>query len=313
MPEPDYPPPATLMDAHVDRSRRGGMSGPPLPATRSSNTSPSEPNPSMKGGDSGSVSGRIDLSAVFRLDPSPPSEENGSRKKGMHPLLFPGHRPLARGTRNLDRETKRYGKNQGQRIQDRKKGGPVISRRLLSRIGGLIEGGSEERLRSRSRLLTLPASPRILVVCHGNLCRSPAAEQFLKRRLSSRRFEVSSGGLSHQENLPSPQDFVREARSFGLDLSGHRSRTVSPLLAEWADLILFMDRSNRDLLLDFGGGAVRKSAWLGAWDSGGSLEIPDPYGKTSAVMRQVLDRLSRASDALAKELSHRFPLPPDPA
>ena len=185
----------------------------------------------------------------------------------------------------------------------------MISRRFLTRLGGLIESDPEERLRSRSRLLTLPDRPRILVVCHGNLCRSPAAEQFLKRRLSSPLFEVSSGGLSHQENLPTPPDYVREARSFGIDLSGHRSRTTSPLLAEWADLILFMDRSNQDLLLDFGEGAVRKSAWLGAWDSGRSLEISDPYGRNSAVMRQVLERLLRASDALAKELSVRFPAP----
>ncbi len=185
-------------------------------------------------------------------------------------------------------------------------------RRLLSRIGGLFEDTAEERLKSRSRLLTLPDYPRILVVCHGNLCRSPAAEQFLKRRLSPRRFEVSSGGLSHQENLPSPQDFVREARAFGLDLSHHRSRTTSPLLAEWADLILFMDRSNQDLLLDFGDEAFRKAAWLGAWDTG-PLEIPDPFGGTSAVMRQVLERLVRASESLAKELSARFPEPSGPA
>ncbi len=210
------------------------------------------------------------------------------------------------------RERRRLEKIQEARIQERGSGDPVISRRLLGRIGGLIERGSEERLRSRSRLLTLPDSPRILVVCHGNLCRSPAAEQFLKRRLSPRHFEVSSGGLSHQENLPTPPDFVREARAFALDLSGHRSRTTSPLLAEWADLILFMDRSNRDLLLDFGEGAVRKSAWLGAWDSSGPLEIPDPFGASSGIMRQILERLLRASDGLARELSARFPEPPDP-
>jgi protein-tyrosine phosphatase len=191
----------------------------------------------------------------------------------------------------------------------REKEESLISRRLLTRLGGLLEGGSEERLRSRSRLLTLPAYPRILVVCHGNLCRSPAAELFLKRRLSSRRFEISSGGLSHQENLPTPSDFVREARAFGLDLAGHRSRTVSPLLAEWADLILVMDHTNRNLLLDFGEDAVRKSAWLGAWDFG-PLEIPDPFGSTSTVMTQILERLSRASDAMARELMARFPAEP---
>jgi protein-tyrosine phosphatase len=233
-------------------------------------------------------------------------------RKGGLPLSCPEQISNERPDANLGLEDLRIGKNQKSPRPSPEKERPVISRRLLTRIGGLLEGNSEERIKSRSLLLTLPDYPRILVVCHGNLCRSPAAEGFLKRQLSSRRFEVSSGGLSHQENLPTPSDFVREGQAFGLDLSTHRSRTVSPLLAEWADLILVMDRSNRDLLLDFGEGALRKCAWLGAWDSG-PLEIPDPFGTTSAVMSQILVRLSRASEALAKELSARFPAQPDSA
>ena len=182
-------------------------------------------------------------------------------------------------------------------------------RRLLSRIGGIFEGSAEERHRSRASIATLPAYPRILLVCHGNLCRSPAAELFLKRRLSDRRFEISSGGLSHREGLSSPPDFVQEARAFGLDLSPHRSRAVTFLLVEWADLILVMDRSNLNLLGDFGEAGIRKATWLGTWDPAGPLEIPDPFGTTSAIMRGVLERLSRASDALARDLSSRTPSP----
>lgn len=86
---------------------------------------------------------------------------------------------------------------------------------------------------------------------------------------------------------------------------------MTHLLLEWADIILIMDGSNQNLLLDFGRSALKKSAWLGTWDPAGPLEIPDPYGQSPAVMRQVLGRLSRATGALAREISARIS-PPSP-
>jgi protein-tyrosine phosphatase len=180
---------------------------------------------------------------------------------------------------------------------------------LIGRLARLFGGGSEDRQRAHTLLASLPPDAHILILCHGNLCRSPAAEHFLRRHLSFRPCKVFSAGLSHQENLPTPQDFAREARSFGIDLAGHRSRTMTHLLLEWADIILIMDRSNQNLLLDFGQAALKKSAWLGTWDPAGPFEIPDPYGKSPAVMRQVLGRLSRATGALAREISTRIPAP----
>ena len=179
----------------------------------------------------------------------------------------------------------------------------MIRGRLLDRLEGLLDRSSEERQESKSRLLALPDYPRLLVLCHGNICRSPAAEQLLKRHLPSQRFEVSSAGLSHQENLSTPSDFVQEAKTFGLDLSTHRSRSASSLLVEWADLILIMDRSNRDLLFDFGPEGLKKSAWLGVWDPKGPIEIADPYGTTILFMRRTLERLARASESLARDLT----------
>lgn len=180
---------------------------------------------------------------------------------------------------------------------------------LIGRLARLFGGGAEDRLRAKTLLSSLPKDPRILVLCHGNICRSPAAEHFLRRHLSSKPCKVFSAGLSHQENLHTPPDFVREARSFGIDLAGHRSRTMTHLLLEWADIILIMDRSNQNLLLDYGQSALRKSAWMGIWDPAGPLEIPDPYGKPPAVMRQILGRLSRATGTLAREISVRIPPP----
>ena len=186
------------------------------------------------------------------------------------------------------------------------KGKPRMTPPLIGRLARLFGNGAEERRRAHLLLSSLPPDPHLLLLCHGNLCRSPAAEHFLRRHLSLGPCKIFSAGLSHQENLPSPPDFVREARSFGIDLAGHRSRTMTHLLLEWADIILIMDGSNQNLLLDFGRSALKKSAWLGTWDPAGPLEIPDPYGQSPAVMRQVLGRLSRATGALAREISARI-------
>jgi protein-tyrosine-phosphatase len=83
---------------------------------------------------------------------------------------------------------------------------------------------------------------RVLFVCTANRCRSPIAEALLRQRLPSRtRVEVMSAGL-----LPGggrvPQDGLQRIRRFGIDLSGHVSRQVTPADVEAADLVLTMTR-----------------------------------------------------------------------
>lgn len=85
--------------------------------------------------------------------------------------------------------------------------------------------------------------PRILFLCTGNLCRSPMAEYFLldladRRRLS---LDVRSAGTARQ-GVPSPPEVVTAMSRFGLDLSGHRSRTFTEDDLEGADLIIGMER-----------------------------------------------------------------------
>lgn len=93
---------------------------------------------------------------------------------------------------------------------------------------------------------------RILFVCLGNICRSPAAQGVMERLVSEKgiadRFELDSAGLygGHAGDLPDPRMRVH-ARRRGLELT-HRSRQVRESDFDRFDIIVAMDNSNYDRL-----------------------------------------------------------------
>ncbi|MEZ5143956.1 MAG: hypothetical protein R2726_15770 [Acidimicrobiales bacterium] len=84
---------------------------------------------------------------------------------------------------------------------------------------------------------------RILVVCTGNVCRSPMAEAMLRARLAARGVaaSVSSAGTA-TEDRPASDEVLELLAPRGLDGSGHRSRLIEPVLLGDADLVLAMAR-----------------------------------------------------------------------
>jgi protein-tyrosine-phosphatase len=89
----------------------------------------------------------------------------------------------------------------------------------------------------------------ILVVCTGNICRSPIAEGFLRRDLL-RRFgpdgpSVSSAGIHAWEGNEVSDGSVLAAAERGTDIAGHRARQVTPHLVRSADLVLCMASEHR--------------------------------------------------------------------
>jgi len=92
----------------------------------------------------------------------------------------------------------------------------------------------------------------ILVVCTGNICRSPMAEGFLRdaldRRLGDRRPAVSSAGTAGWEGAPAMPESVDAARGFGVDISEHRGRRITIDMARDADLLLCMASEHRDMI-----------------------------------------------------------------
>src|SRR5437867_4662155 len=109
------------------------------------------------------------------------------------------------------------------------------------RPGAAIDASREPPL-SLTRMT--PADPlyRVLLVCTGNTCRSPMAAGELLRALGgdADQIRVESAGTAAWEGQPATQPALRVASGGGVDLSGHRSRRVTPAMVRAADSVRVM-------------------------------------------------------------------------
>lgn len=174
--------------------------------------------------------------------------------------------------------------------------------RLHLRLAALlaVRGARARSLERADRL----AFRRILVLCYGNIYRSPLVAAYLHRAFAGRKeIEIRSAGFHPKPDRSSSEDFVRHVRErTGLDLSGHRSRVLTCEDLQWADSILIMDRHNWHALARGGLVHMEKVVWLGAFLPQGSLEIVDPYGRSDKDMHRIVDSVTAASKALGEHL-----------
>ena len=135
-----------------------------------------------------------------------------------------------------------------------------------------------------------------LFVCTGNTCRSPMAAALLRRAAETRGLavQVQSAGL-FTDGSPAADPAIEVMAEWGVDLSAHRSQTITPELCDWADVIAVMSLQHKQLLAVQGVDS-RKIIVLG----GG---IPDPYGGSVEVYRATRDRLADAVTELLPKLS----------
>ncbi|MDA9576412.1 low molecular weight phosphotyrosine protein phosphatase [Flavobacteriaceae bacterium] len=121
---------------------------------------------------------------------------------------------------------------------------------------------------------------KILMVCLGNICRSPLAEGILKSKLPSTQFYIDSAGTSgfHSGNAPDPRS-VEVAKKNGLDISQQKSRPFRAYDLEEFDIIFVMDQANyRDVLRHAQNEKERqKIKLILKYPNSKTLEVPDPY------------------------------------
>ena len=118
---------------------------------------------------------------------------------------------------------------------------------------------------------------RILVVCVGNICRSPMAEALLRRELRGQDgFSVESAGLGALVGHPASEHSVALMDELGLDISGHRARQNHPDMVAESDLVLVMEAGHRRAIDDADPRARGKVHRLGEWQD---VDIDDPYRK----------------------------------
>jgi protein-tyrosine phosphatase len=105
----------------------------------------------------------------------------------------------------------------------------------------------------------------VLVVCTGNICRSPILEGLLRHLLAEHGIEgvdVESAGVSGWDELEPSPDAVEALRELGVDISGHRARRLGAAHIESADLVLALAAEHRDAISRLAPGAASRTFTL---------------------------------------------------
>jgi protein-tyrosine-phosphatase len=144
----------------------------------------------------------------------------------------------------------------------------------------------------------------LLFVCSGNTCRSPLAEA-LARKIADRRgledLNVSSAGTNAQDNVPATDEALLVGMERGLDLTGHRSRKLTPAIVSEADLIFVMTPGHLEQVKQMGGRG--KVHVIDEYASGIlNAGISDPYGGDLEAYRNTADVLEDELEKLFDRL-----------
>jgi protein-tyrosine phosphatase len=142
---------------------------------------------------------------------------------------------------------------------------------------------------------------KILVMCTANICRSPAGQQFLRKRLDGRDVMVDSAGtLALDGNLA---DATIREMMFGRgypDIEGHRSRALMPSHLSQYDLVLCMERDHMDRVQRLSPYASNKTRLFGHWD--GQSEVDDPVGRSEKTYARSLDLMDGMADQWVEKM-----------
>lgn len=143
---------------------------------------------------------------------------------------------------------------------------------------------------------------RILVVCVGNICRSPMAEGLLRNALHMAGFEnieVRSAGLDALVGHPADKIAQRLLLEQGIDISAHRGYQLNRDIMRWADLVLVMEKSQLASVEYWDPVAKGKVYRLGEWSD---FDVPDPYRKSGEVFEDALGLISKGVTDWVKKL-----------
>jgi protein-tyrosine-phosphatase len=122
---------------------------------------------------------------------------------------------------------------------------------------------------------------QVLLVCTGNICRSPLAEAILLRELRARgvtSIEPISAGTGAWDGAPASEGAYLVGLEHGLDLSSHRARLLTRDLVQNAELILTMARHHRARVNELGGEGRTHVLGEYAGRTGPEAEVSDPFG-----------------------------------
>ena len=147
---------------------------------------------------------------------------------------------------------------------------------------------------------------RVLMVCLGNICRSPLAEGILRSKVDGNRVLIDSAGTGgwHVGELPDARS-IEVARKYEIDITDQRCRRFSHIDFEEHDLIYVMDRSNLSDVLSMARDPRDREKMRLILDElfpGEGREVPDPYYGGAGGFDRVYKLLDEACEVIANRL-----------
>lgn len=146
---------------------------------------------------------------------------------------------------------------------------------------------------------------RILMVCLGNICRSPLAEGILHSKLNSKDFYIDSAGTGgyHIGSAPDSRS-VAVAKKYTIDISQQRCRKFTPQDFEDFDIIYVMDYSNYQNVVKLADNQSQKNKvkLLLSETSLKEKEVPDPYYDDNG-FEYVFELIDNACNVIAQKLT----------
>ena len=133
----------------------------------------------------------------------------------------------------------------------------------------------------------------ILVVCVGNICRSPMAESLLVKALNMHGMgdrQVRSAGLDALVGHNADKAAIRLMQAHEIDITAHRGVQLNQDMLRWADLVLVMEETQKISVIKSDPSARGKVYRIGEW---GKFDVPDPYRQSDKEFETAFELINR--------------------
>jgi len=153
---------------------------------------------------------------------------------------------------------------------------------------------------------------KILIVCLGNICRSPLAQGVLQQKCDEAGLQVkvdSAGTAGYHQGEPPHPDSIKVAQENGISISHQRGRMFKTCDIQEYDKILAMDRSNYCAIKTSSGKSwdeSKVSLFLNELNPGKNEEVPDPWYGTYDGYKDVYKLIDATCDRIVEKLKNEL-------
>lgn len=152
---------------------------------------------------------------------------------------------------------------------------------------------------------------KILMVCLGNICRSPLAEGILASKLPGNKFQIDSAGTGNYHVGKQPDHrSIAIAKKKGIDITNQKARQFTSQDFDEFDYIFVMDSSNYDNVIELTKNERHKEKVqmiLNNLFPGENVDVPDPYYGLQNGFDTVYEMLDETCAIIAKKLIEKHP------